>query len=63
MKKLSGVITGLALLGTLAIGLNSSAESNQYASRGDTGGAPANFNKGDGGAPADNRGDGGVSQL
>jgi Phr family secreted Rap phosphatase inhibitor len=56
MKKLSGVITGLALLGTLAIGLNSSAESNQYASRGDTGGAPARpdyVNIGDtGGAPA-----------
>ncbi|MGN7192622.1 Phr family secreted Rap phosphatase inhibitor [Bacillus mycoides] len=63
MKKLSGVITGLALLGTLAIGLNSSAESNQYASRGDTGGAPARpdyVNIGDGGAPADNRGDGGA---
>ncbi|WP_242309703.1 Phr family secreted Rap phosphatase inhibitor [Bacillus cereus group sp. BfR-BA-01331] len=67
MKKLSGVITGLALLGTLAIGLNSSAESNQYASRGDTGGAPArpdyvSFNKGDGGgAPANfNKGDGGA---
>ncbi|PFV69288.1 MULTISPECIES: Phr family secreted Rap phosphatase inhibitor [Bacillus] len=41
MKKLSKLITGLALLGTLAIGLNSSTESNQYASRGDTGGAPA----------------------
>ncbi|MEK4577201.1 Phr family secreted Rap phosphatase inhibitor [Bacillus sp. FSL R12-0074] len=63
MKKLSGVITGLALLGTLAIGLNSSAESNQYASRGDTGGAPARpdyVNIDDGGAPADNRGDGGA---
>ena len=34
-----------------------------YVSVGDGGGAPANFNKGDGGAPADNRGDGGVSQL
>ncbi|MGE1127195.1 Phr family secreted Rap phosphatase inhibitor [Bacillus wiedmannii] len=79
MKKLSKLITGLALLGALAIGLNSSTESNQYASRGDTGGAPAkpdyvnigdtggapaNFNKGDGGAPANNKGDGGgVSQL
>ncbi|MBE7102639.1 Phr family secreted Rap phosphatase inhibitor [Bacillus cereus] len=79
MKKLSRVITGLALLATLAIGLNSSTGSNQYATRGDTGGAPArpdyvnigetggapaNFNKGDGGAPADNKGDGGgVSQL
>ncbi len=31
--------------------------------KGDGGGAPANFNKGDGVAPADNRGDGGVSQL
>ncbi|AFQ08541.1 TPA: hypothetical protein ACG05V_001050 [Bacillus pacificus] len=57
MGKLSKLITGLALLGTLAIGLNSSTESNQYASRGDTGGAPArpdyvSFNKGDtGGAP------------
>ncbi|QWH16484.1 Phr family secreted Rap phosphatase inhibitor [Bacillus mycoides] len=64
MKKLSGVITGLALLGTLAIGLNSSAESNQYASRGDTGGAPARpdyVSIGDGGgAPANfNKGDGG----
>ncbi|ASZ16135.1 Phr family secreted Rap phosphatase inhibitor [Bacillus paranthracis] len=68
MKKLSKLITGLALLGALAIGLNSSTESNQYASRGDTGGAPARpdyVNIGDtGGAPADNRGDGGgVSQL
>ncbi|TXR94596.1 hypothetical protein DN390_24590 [Bacillus sp. SH7-1] len=35
-----------------------------YFNIGETGGAPANFNKGDGGAPADNRGDGGgVSQL
>ncbi|PFN29039.1 Phr family secreted Rap phosphatase inhibitor [Bacillus cereus] len=57
MKKLSRVITGLALLGTLAIGLNSFTESNQYASRGDTGGAPARpdyVSVGDGG---------GVSQL
>ncbi|MDA1588754.1 MULTISPECIES: Phr family secreted Rap phosphatase inhibitor [unclassified Bacillus cereus group] len=64
MKKLSKLITGLALLGALAIGLNSSTESNQYASRGDTGGAPARpdyVNIGEtGGAPADNRGDGGA---
>lgn len=64
MKKLSELITGLALLGALAIGLNSSTESNQYASRGDTGGAPARpdyVNIGEtGGAPADNRGDGGA---
>ena len=51
-------------MGALAIGLNSSTESNQYASRGDTGGAPARpdyVNIGEtGGAPADNRGDGGA---
>ncbi|AYF05152.1 MULTISPECIES: Phr family secreted Rap phosphatase inhibitor [Bacillus] len=69
MKKLSKVITGLALLGTLAIGLNNSTESNQYASRGDTGGAPARpdyVSVGDGGGALANfnRGDGGgVSQL
>ncbi|KUF31020.1 Phr family secreted Rap phosphatase inhibitor [Bacillus cereus] len=56
MKKLSKLIAGLAILGALAIGLNSSTESNQYASRGDTGGAPAR-------PDYVNIGDGGVSQL
>ncbi|KAB2454407.1 Phr family secreted Rap phosphatase inhibitor [Bacillus sp. CH126_4D] len=78
MKKIHFGMLGIALVGALSIGVNS-AFTNQalnigetggaparpdYVSVGDGGGAPANFNKGDGGAPADNRGDGGgVSQL
>ncbi|MGH1142150.1 Phr family secreted Rap phosphatase inhibitor [Bacillus pseudomycoides] len=41
MKKISGVVTGLVVAGVLAISLNSFNESNQYSTRGDTGGAPA----------------------
>lgn len=74
-KKIGMAVTGIVLVGIVSVGLNSSfvqqAEHGDvpapakpdYVNIGDTGGAPANFNKGDGGAPADNRGDGGVSQL
>ncbi|MDL2418803.1 Phr family secreted Rap phosphatase inhibitor [Bacillus tropicus] len=73
MKKIHFGMLGIALVGTLSIGVNS-AFTNQalnigetggaparpdYVNIGDTGGAPAN-NKGDGGAPANfNKGDGG----
>ncbi|PGM93918.1 Phr family secreted Rap phosphatase inhibitor [Bacillus cereus] len=80
MKKIHFGMLGIALVGALSIGANSLFTNQalnigetggapvrpDYVSfnKGDTGGAPANFNKGDGGAPADNKGDGGgVSQL
>lgn len=75
MKKIHFGMLGIALVGALSIGANSSFTNQalnigetggaparpDYVSfnKGDGGGAPANFNKGDGGAPADNRGDGG----
>ncbi|MED1565552.1 Phr family secreted Rap phosphatase inhibitor [Bacillus paramycoides] len=77
-KKIRIVVTGLALVGIVSVGLNSSfvqqAEHGDvpaparpdYVNIGDTGGAPAkpDYTRGDtGGAPADNKGDGGVSQL
>ncbi|MBK5486603.1 Phr family secreted Rap phosphatase inhibitor [Bacillus sp. TH17] len=67
MKKIHFGMLGIALVGALSIGANS-LFTNQALNIGETGGAPArpdyvSFNKGDGGAPADNRGDGGVSQL
>ena len=78
MKKIHFGMLGIALVGVLSIGANSSF-TNQALNIGETGGAPArpdyiSFNKGDtggvpvkpdytrgdtGGAPADNRGDGG----
>ncbi|AFU11684.1 PhrA [Bacillus thuringiensis MC28] len=48
MKKFRLAIVGAALAGVLSIGFNSSF-TNQAVNIGDTGGAPANFNKGDGG--------------
>ncbi|AJH17911.1 MULTISPECIES: Phr family secreted Rap phosphatase inhibitor [Bacillus] len=78
MKKVGVIAKGLIFAGVLSFGFNFSTTTQQavnigdggaparpdYVSIGDGGGAPANFNKGDGGAPADNRGDGGgVSQL
>ncbi|PEV86527.1 Phr family secreted Rap phosphatase inhibitor [Bacillus thuringiensis] len=51
MKKFRLAIVGTALVGVLSIGFNSSF-TNQAVNIGDTGGAPA-----------DNKGDGGVSQL
>ncbi|WP_018764132.1 Phr family secreted Rap phosphatase inhibitor [Bacillus sp. 105MF] len=64
MKKISGVVTGLVVAGVLAISLNSLNESNQYSTRGDTGGAPARpdyISIGDGGgAPSNAHGDTGI---
>ncbi|MGE7887564.1 Phr family secreted Rap phosphatase inhibitor [Bacillus cereus] len=78
-KKIGMAVTGIALVGIVSVGLNSSFV--QQAEHGDVpaparpdyvsfnkgdGGAPAkpDYTRGDtGGAPADNRGDGGVSQL
>ncbi|MED1554804.1 Phr family secreted Rap phosphatase inhibitor [Bacillus paramycoides] len=66
MKKIHFGMLGIALVGVLSIGANSSF-ANQALNIGETGGAPARpdyVNIGDtGGAPADNKGDGGVSQL
>ncbi|MCR6788887.1 MULTISPECIES: Phr family secreted Rap phosphatase inhibitor [Bacillus cereus group] len=80
MKKIHFGMLGIALVGVLSIGANSSF-TNQALNIGETGGAPARpdyVNIGDGGAPArpdyvnigdtggapaDNKGDGGVSQL
>ncbi|HFJ9450595.1 Phr family secreted Rap phosphatase inhibitor [Bacillus anthracis] len=63
MKKINTLIAGLVIL--LSLGLNAFTESEQHAlNRGDGGGAPARpdyVNIGEtGGAPADNRGDGGA---
>ncbi|PEK03093.1 Phr family secreted Rap phosphatase inhibitor [Bacillus wiedmannii] len=77
MKKVGVIAKGLIFAGILSFGFNFPSTTQQavnigdggaptrpdYINIGDTGGAPANFNKGDGGAPADNRGDGEVSQL
>lgn len=62
-KKIGMTVTGIVLVGIVSVGLNSSFV--QQAEHGDVP-APArpdyvSFNKGDtGGAPADNRGDGGA---
>lgn len=67
MKKLGVIVTGLITTTVLAFGLSSLGDQSQALNRGD-GGAPARpdyISVGDGGgAPVDNRGDGGgVSQL
>ena len=66
MKKVGVIPKGLIFVGILSLGLNFSSTTQQAVNIGD-GGAPARpdyVNIGDtGGAPADNRGDGGVSQL
>ncbi|KAB2419748.1 MULTISPECIES: Phr family secreted Rap phosphatase inhibitor [Bacillus] len=66
MKKVGVIAKGLIFVGILSLGLNFSSTTQQAVNIGD-GGAPARpdyINIGDtGGAPADNRGDGGVSQL
>ncbi|MBT2578202.1 Phr family secreted Rap phosphatase inhibitor [Bacillus sp. ISL-8] len=63
MKKIHFGMLGIALVGALSIGANSSF-TNQALNIGETGGAPARpdyVSIGDGGgAPADNRGDGGA---
>ncbi|MHA4412898.1 MULTISPECIES: Phr family secreted Rap phosphatase inhibitor [Bacillus cereus group] len=61
MKKIHFGMLGIALVGVLSIGANSSF-TNQALNIGETGGAPArpDYTRGDtGGAPADNKGDGG----
>ncbi|PEO37082.1 Phr family secreted Rap phosphatase inhibitor [Bacillus wiedmannii] len=71
LKKIGMAVTGIVLVGIVSVGLNSSfvqqAEHGDvpaparpdYVNIGETGGAPAD-NRGDGGAPANfNKGDGG----
>ncbi|HGA1025040.1 MULTISPECIES: Phr family secreted Rap phosphatase inhibitor [Bacillus] len=67
MKKVGVIAKGLIFVGILSLGLNFSSTTQQAVNIGD-GGAPARpdyVNIGEtGGAPADNKGDGGgVSQL
>ncbi|MFJ8527420.1 Phr family secreted Rap phosphatase inhibitor [Bacillus sp. NPDC094106] len=41
MKKISGLVTAIAITGILTVGLNTFTKSSHYVNRGDTGGAPA----------------------
>lgn len=62
MKKISGLVTVIAVTGILTAGLNTFTKSSNYVNRGDTGGAPArtdyiNIAYGDYPAPAYNKAD------